>query len=345
MAETSVDEFLEAGQDAGRGNLLGVQPYLTPRDYASLDSFCTRLGSYLEAAREKGWLSERTVAVFPEYVGTWLVAAGEKEAVYSARSTAEAMRPLALGRPLRFLGALLAGREKDRVTAGIFRSKAAQTARLYQDAFSGLAQQFQITIVAGSVLLPEPRVEDGRLAVRTGALYNVSAVFKPDGSLHPQLSRKIFPLVEELSFIGAGAVEDLPVFETPAGRLGVLVCADSWYPAPYRELASKGIDLLAVPSFATGNDHCDIPWGGYNGADAPQDVDPGDVGRLTEGQAWRKYALSGRMAQSGARAGVNVFLHGALWDLGSNSGLSLGVSGGEACEVKSKGAAIINLWV
>src|SRR5512141_917868 len=118
MAESVVDEFLESGQNGGRGNLLGVQPYLTPRDYASQETFCSRLESYLEAAGQKGWLNERTVAVFPEYVGTWLVAAGEKNTVYTARTTAEAMPHLAFRPPLRFLPALFAGGEKDRVTAG-----------------------------------------------------------------------------------------------------------------------------------------------------------------------------------------------------------------------------------
>jgi predicted amidohydrolase len=55
-------------------------------------------------------------------------------------------------------------------------------------------------------------------------------------------------------------LEQLPVYETRAGRLGVLVCADSWYPAPYQYLKEQGVELLAVPSFvssaaAFGNSH------------------------------------------------------------------------------------------
>ncbi len=40
--------------------------------------------AYLENARRQGLLNERTVVVFPEHVGTWLVASGEKPEVYAA---------------------------------------------------------------------------------------------------------------------------------------------------------------------------------------------------------------------------------------------------------------------
>lgn len=35
-------------------------------------------------------------------------------------------------------------------------------------------------------------------------------------------------------------VEDLPVFETPVGKLAVLICADSWFPEQYKALKEKG---------------------------------------------------------------------------------------------------------
>ena len=75
------------------------------------------------------------------------------------------------------------------------------------------------------------------------------------------------------------------------------------------------------------------------------DVDAADVQTLSEGQAWRKYALGGRIGLAGARAGVNVFLHGSLWDLGSNSGQSVVVTGDQTYETKSQEAALLNLWL
>jgi hypothetical protein len=100
-----------------------------------------------------------------------------------------------------------------------------------------------------------------------------------------------------------------------------------------------------VPSLAAGQYIWDKPWGGYNSVDPPQDVDMADVGSLTEGQAWHKYALSGRIGHSGARCGVNVFLHGELWDLGTDSGSSLAVRGEEMVEARKNGGALLNVWI
>ena len=76
MAEQKLETVDALGMDSGRGNLLGIQAWMETADYASETEFYSRLSGYLDAARHKGWLNPRTIAVFPEYIGTWLVAAG-----------------------------------------------------------------------------------------------------------------------------------------------------------------------------------------------------------------------------------------------------------------------------
>jgi hypothetical protein len=74
-------------------------------------------------------------------------------------------------------------------------------------------------------------------------------------------------------------------------------------------------------------------------------VDPEDIGRLTEGQAWLKYGLAGRLDDTGASYGMNVFLQGCLWDLGSD-GHTIVIKSGELTEgAPSAGAAIVNCWL
>jgi predicted amidohydrolase len=46
------------------------------------------------------------------------------------------------------------------------------------------------------------------------------------------------------------AGRDLPVFDTPLGRIGVLICYDAWFPETARILALHGADLLCVPANA-----------------------------------------------------------------------------------------------
>jgi len=43
---------------------------------------------------------------------------------------------------------------------------------------------------------------------------------------------------------------ELPVFDTPLGRIGVLICYDIWFPEAARTLALKGAQILCAPSNA-----------------------------------------------------------------------------------------------
>jgi len=339
-------EMIECGQRGQRGNLLGIQPFMTAADYVSGEAFTAKLDGYLSSASQRGWINERTIVIWPEYIGAWLVIAGEGPRVCDARDLNAAMRALALRHLPQLAMGLLSAKERDKMAASLFRLKAGSMAALYQSTFSKLAKKYSATMVAGSILLPRPTVHNGQVAAGRGALYNVSAVYRSDGSAYPNLARKLYPIASELDFVAAAPANELfPVFETPAGRLGVLVCADSWYPEPYKQLRSQGVDLIAVPSYIPENNVWDKPWQGYNGASAPADVDQADVGRLTEGQGWHKYALAGRIRQAGAKYGMSVFLRGSLWDLRTDGRSILAIAGGQTLEVESSEAAIINVWL
>ncbi len=338
-------QVVEAGRDDGRGNLVGVQPWITPADYASETTLYGALSAYLDAARERGWLGPRTVVVWPEYLGTWLIVAGAGRAVARAKSLDAAMRRFALRHVAGLVRRLWSAREPDRVAATLFRVRAPHVTRLYHAVFSHLAREFQVTLVAGSAVLPSPRVVDGAVVAGDGPLYGVSAVFGPDGRAYPDLVRKAYPIGSELPFLTPASPEDLPAFDTPAGRLGVLICADSWYPAPYERLSALGVDLIAVPSYIAAQGVWDKPWRGYDGAAAPHDVAHTDVGALTEAQAWRRYALAGRLAPSGARAGINVFLAGSMWDLGGEGGSLMVTAGRAPTQAESGRPALLNLWL
>ena len=345
LDETGAILTLESGHDADRGNLLGIQPWMTTADYVSRETFYDKLAEYLDVARSKGWLNARTVAVFPEYVGTWLVIAGEGQGVARASTLNRAMVRLALRHGVKFVRFLFSARERDRVAASLFGMQASRTASAYQAVFSRLARTYGVTVVAGSTVLPSPQVHDGCVVAGEGPLQGVSAVFGPDGRAYPDLVRKAYPIGTELPFLKPASPEDLPVFDTPAGRLGVLICADSWYPPPYARLKSQGVELLAVPSYVTHDGAWDTAWRGYDGFSAPADVDKGDIGKLTEGQAWRTYALEGRILESGARAGINVFLRGRLWDLGADGRSLMVATGREPVQAGSCGEALFNLWL
>lgn len=347
MDDLHITEKNDWGTDRGRGNLLGIEPYITPLNYASQTALYTRLNDYLSVARGLGWINEKTIVVWPEYIGTWLVLAEESPSLYQADTLAAAESKLVFRHLFPFLWYWITAEEKSRSEAAFFRIKAKRMAQIYNAVFSGLARSYSITIAAGSIVLPEPFIENGQVRAGRGALYNAGAVFGPDGTAYPNILRKAFPTSEELPFTASASVDDIPAFDTKAGRLGVLICADSWFPTAYARLKKLDVDFMLVPSFEIGSlGSWNQPWQGYNGWPAPADADPRDVGKLTEGQAWLKYAMAGRIAEAGAQHGVNVFLRGALWDQRFDGGRTTVIGNGRVMkEADSEGASLDNLWL
>jgi len=331
------------GIDGGKGNLLGIQPRLEPADYASVDRLLNRLEGYFAAARGAGVLNEKTVAILPEHLGTWLAAAGEKAGVYQARTLRAAVGLMIASNLPSFLRWLPEARVGEWPMATAVRMKAAATAAGYHRIMSELARRYGVFLVAGSLMLPEPYVRDGVLRAGHGPIYNTTVLYDPEGRIREPLVRKVYPTEEERPVLAAGRCGDLPVFTTPAGRLGILICADSWFPECYAALRALGAELIAAPSLATDAGGMGLPWQGYSGARAPADVNPADVGRITRAEAWRKYALASRLASSGARAGVNVFYQGALWEM-TPTGQATTVLDSRAIDCKEE-AALVNLWL
>nr|BFE89865.1 hypothetical protein GCM10020185_04010 [Pseudomonas brassicacearum subsp. brassicacearum] len=174
--------------------------------------------------------------------------------MYQATSLKDAMNWLAVSNPLAFIQALVSAQGDSRLDDAYLRMKAERMAHDYQALFGGLAKEFGITLVAGSIVLPEPSVSDGELKIGRGALYNSSLVFGSDGRPIGQPQRQRHPVFEQRDVLGADRPTAVQVIDTPAGRLGVLIGSDSWYPLHYRQLNDQGAQLIAVPAFITGRD-------------------------------------------------------------------------------------------
>ncbi len=314
-------------------HVLAIQPWMEPTDYLSEEYFYNKINHYFLHAKQAGYLQPRTIVLLPEYLGTWLVLAGEKKSVASSRTINEAMATLIFSNFISFVRHWLLFTPEHTTKAALFKMKAAEMARTYTAVFRRLATAYKATIVAGSIVLPDPTVFKNEIAVHlTGELFNASFVFYPDGSVDPRAVKKSFLTAAEQGFSASCPAENIPVFDTEAGKTAVLICADSWFPESYQHVISKKAEIILVPSYAAGNRKMKQPWLGYDGQTAPADVNPADVGTLTEAQAWQKYALPGRMPDS-ATLGVNVFLRGSFWEMGSES-LTLIVHQGKQVNIR-----------
>src|SRR5690606_41821136 len=90
---------------------------------------------------------------------------------------------LLLGNPVMATRELLRNLDANRLDEALLRMKAEQMAVDYQALFGGLAREYGVTLQAGSILLPEPRLEDGRLLLGAGSLQHIGLVFGPDGQV------------------------------------------------------------------------------------------------------------------------------------------------------------------
>ncbi len=317
-SESPALTVIEVGEKGKQGNLLGIQPFMEPMDYATEEKFYQKLNSYLAEAKVAGLLNAKSVVVFPEHIGTWLVAANEKMEVYETGSSQEALQLTALSNIIKFASSYLQAEAEHKVNAAIFSMKADQTAKMYSAVFKKLAIQYIITIVAGSIFLPSPHVVNNNIEVGGGPIYNASFVFLPNGSIAPQVIKKQFPINEELVFCKADTTE-APIIESPLGKLGVVICADSWYPNVYATLSKQEAEVIVIASFSSPNGLWKTKWKGYNGSEMPADVNAEDVDKITEGEAWLKYSMGGRAPKiSSIKLGINVFLRGNIWDLGDD---------------------------
>lgn len=97
-----------------------------------------------------------------------------------------------------------------------------------------MAVSYNINIITGSM----PVVENDRI-------YNVSYLCRRDGSVDEQRKIHITPQEKHHWVIEGG--DQLRVFDTDAGRIGILICYDVEFPELSRLLALQKMDILFVP--------------------------------------------------------------------------------------------------
>jgi nitrilase len=113
----------------------------------------------------------------------------------------------------------------------------------------------------GAVEVPGPAVEILSKAARTNSVYLVMGVierdggtlyccvlfFAPDGKLVGK-HRKVMPTASERLIWGYGDGSTLPVFETPLGRVGAVICWENYMPLLRTYMYSQGIEIYCAPT-------------------------------------------------------------------------------------------------
>ncbi len=113
------------------------------------------------------------------------------------------------------------------------RELAKHTSTIVQK-FSELAISYNINIISGSM----PEIQNDRL-------FNVGYLCKRDGSV--ERYEKIHVTPDEVKVWGMQGGNQVQVFDTDCGKIGIMICYDVEFPELSRLLADQGMDILFVP--------------------------------------------------------------------------------------------------
>jgi predicted amidohydrolase len=105
---------------------------------------------------------------------------------------------------------------------------------LFRDEMSRMAIEYNANIITGSM----PLIENDHV-------YNIAYLCHRDGKIDMQRKIHITPH-EKNDWVMRGG-DEINVFETDAGRVGILICYDVEFPELSRIMAQKGLQILFVP--------------------------------------------------------------------------------------------------
>lgn len=104
----------------------------------------------------------------------------------------------------------------------------------YVDLFTKLAIKHNINIVGGS-----------HFTIEEGNLYNISFLFRRDGTIGKQYKIHVTP--SERKWWGVQPGQKVEVFDTDRGKVAILICYDIEFPELARIAVQKGANMIFVP--------------------------------------------------------------------------------------------------
>jgi len=126
----------------------------------------------------------------------------------------------------------------------------------YLDRYRALAKECNINIVPGTIVeLHDQGTEDERLL-------NVAYFITNTGEIAGQYVKKnLWGPIERLH-LTSSSTDAHPVFDTPLGKVGMLICWDLAYPEAFRSLITQGAKIIIIPTFWTlsGTEKCCVQF-------------------------------------------------------------------------------------
>jgi len=206
------------------------------RWYTTSEQFREHMGALVEQAMA----ASPDLIVFPEDVGTGLLALGAPESIREADSLGAAMQGLVNLHAQEVMA--LAGQGVP-LPPALVLVQAQAVRQAYVATFSALAAQHGVHIAAGTILLPHEDAQDR-------AVYNTFMLFGPTGEVIGTADKvNLIPLERDDGLmLTPGDRDALAPWQTPLGVLGPVICFDAWDAGLVGSLVQAGAQLLVCPS-------------------------------------------------------------------------------------------------
>jgi predicted amidohydrolase len=117
---------------------------------------------------------------------------------------------------------------------GLAMRKLSEFTEKYLQVFTDLAIKYNINIIGGS-----------HFTIENDSLYNISYLFKRDGTIGKQYKIHITP--SERKWWGVMPGNKVEVFDTDKGKVAILICYDIEFPELSRIAVEKGANIIFVP--------------------------------------------------------------------------------------------------
>jgi len=267
---------------------------MSPADYLSAEAFKAKIFALCEKALLD--YSGQAILAFPEVIGLPLLFAKDYQAMVD--SGLQAALLTVLKRDWRALVAT--GIKHKLVLKSLYFHNATAAFKIYKEVFAAAAKEFDATIVAGSIFLPELDTLTSAVQIKGRRVYNYSYSFLPSSKTIVKTGKvNLTGLEQKLLLSNTDPSENYP-FEVNNHKIGVAICLDGFYDSIVSRYDALGASIIIQPSanFASWN----RPW--------PQDPD------LREGEAWLRYGLREQIQnRENIIYGLNPMLVGELFGM------------------------------
>lgn len=229
--------------------LAAVQARIAVEDFRSEDTFKAAVDTLMKQAVEAMPEGVPRLVVFPEDFGAGLLLLDGADALEGATGLRGAVASLVR----QHFTAVTTRRMRHRVgwVRALALHKAEDVFRVYRRTFAEAARRYDAHVLAGTVLLPRIQwSEDGGVQAEGGDVFNVAYLFGPDGSVIGSQRKSFLIDLEgsEALDLCAAPVEELAVYDTTLGRIGIAVCLDGFQKPVIERLRSLGVDIFLQPS-------------------------------------------------------------------------------------------------